>query len=105
QGPGPSPLSRDVEHDAAADDEERATHPPKEMSDGGAEQPSEPADSGPPPDPHENEPFRQPLPNPLVRSTDPAYRYANLSPWQCRKELAKRKLPLERQRETKGIAT
>ncbi len=62
-------------------------------------------DAGAPADPHQNEAYRQPLPQSLVAAGDPANRYANLSPWQCRKELVRRKLPLKRQRETKGIAT
>lgn len=58
-----------------------------------------------PPDPYAEELFRRPLPTPLVGAKSPAARYANLSPAQCRKELARRKLPFKRQPETKGIAT
>jgi hypothetical protein len=32
-------------------------------------------------------------------------RYANLAPWQCRKELTRRKLPFKRLGPTRGIAT
>jgi len=51
----------------------------------------------------DNEPFKQPVPLGLAARA-PANRYANLSPWQCRKELSRRRLPVKRYRNAKGIA-
>lgn len=50
-------------------------------------------------------PFREPMPSRVLPKDASAMRNANLSPAQCRKELLRRKLPMERQRKgVKGVA-
>ncbi len=92
----------DAQHDDGEHDAPQGS-PIAELADAGAPA-ATPVEAEPAPN-HDAEPYRQALPEPLVTSKSPALRYANLSPWQCKKELARRKLPLQRQRETKGIAT
>lgn len=51
-------------------------------------------------------PFHTPLPAGRLPKSSAAEQHANLAPWQCRQELAKRKLPFSRDRRpTPGIAT
>src|SRR3970040_2417474 len=51
-------------------------------------------------------PFNAPLPPRLLRKTSPAWRSANLSPAQCRAELARRKIAVKRAgRPAPGVAT
>jgi hypothetical protein len=50
--------------------------------------------------------FHEPLAGRTLAASAPAVRYANLAPWQCRKELAARKLSVKRwDGPAKGIAT
>lgn len=50
-------------------------------------------------------PFHEPMPSRVLPKDASAMRNANLSPAQCRKELQRRKLPMERQRKgVKGVA-
>jgi hypothetical protein len=80
---------------SAADATDAGSH---DSADGTADAP----ESQPPP----HYPFHDALPTPALAASAPAMRYANLSPAQCRKELAGRKLPVKRKGgATPGVAT
>lgn len=50
--------------------------------------------------------FHEPTPRNVLSARSPAMKAAALQPWQCRKELARRKLPFKRDRTpAKGIGT
>jgi hypothetical protein len=59
----------------------------------------------PAPEPPPHYPFHDPLPGRVLAKTSSAMKNANLAPWQCRKELRRRKLPFRRDRRpAKGVA-
>lgn len=59
----------------------------------------------PPLAPPERHPFHDALPSRVLAKTASAMSNANLAPWQCRRELQRRKLPFRRDRRpAKGVA-
>lgn len=69
-------------------------------------EPTDPAELQPePPEPPARHPFHEPLPPRVLPSRSSAMLNANLAPWQCRRELQRRKLPFRRDRRpAKGVA-
>lgn len=100
----PAPrLSRDQESPTAPVPvaEPEAPAEPKEALPAEPESEPEPAE-----DPETLHAFNQPLPAQALPEDAPAMKHANLSPAACRQEVARRKLPVKRDRRpTPGVAT